>query len=55
MLFRSVGDGSAVITATASTGRSDTCKVYTGATGTQKKQEAESFFGLGGFFQDLFE
>ena len=50
-----VGDGDATITATASTGRSDTCRVYTGTVGAQKQQEAESFFGLGGLFQDLFE
>ena len=50
-----VGDGDATITATASTGRSDTCRVYTGSVGVQKKQESESFFGLGGLFQDLFD
>lgn len=50
-----VGEGEAIITASASTGRSDSCKVYTGATATQKKAEADSFFGLGGFFMDLFE
>lgn len=50
-----VSEGQAVITANASTGRSDTCKVYTGALATQKKQEADSFFGLGELFMDLFE
>lgn len=50
-----VSEGEATITASASTGRSDTCKVYTGAIATQKKAKAESFFGLGGFFMDLFE
>ncbi len=50
-----VGEGEATITASASTGRSDTCKVYTGSVATQKKADAESFFGLGGVFMDLFE
>ena len=50
-----VSEGEATITATASTGRSDTCKVYTGALAAQKRQEAESFFGLGELFMDLFE
>ena len=50
-----VGDGEAVITATTPEGKSDTCKVYTGAVGAQKRKEAESFFGLGGLFQDLFD
>lgn len=54
-LVTAVSEGDAVITATASTGRSDTCKVYTGAVATQKKKEAESFFGLGELFMDLFE
>lgn len=49
-----VGDGEAVITATTPEGKSDSCKVYTGAVGAQKRQEAESFFGLGGVFQDIF-
>lgn len=50
-----VGDGEALITATTPEGKSDTCKVYTGSVGAQKRKEAESFFGLGGLFQDLFE
>lgn len=50
-----VGDGQAVITATSAEGRSDSCKVYTGSVGAQKKAEADSFFGLGGLFQELFE
>lgn len=50
-----VGDGQAIITATTNEGRSDSCKVYTGSVGVQKKQEASQFFGLGGFFQDLFD
>lgn len=50
-----VGEGEAVITATTSLGTSESCKVYTGALGTQKRKEAESFFGLGGLFQDLFD
>ena len=54
-LVTAVSEGEAVITVTASTGRSDTCKVYTGAVATQKKAKADSFFGLGGFFMDLFE
>ena len=54
-LVTAVSEGDAVITATASTGRSDTCKVYTGAVATQKKKEAERFFGLGELFMDLFE
>lgn len=49
-----VGDGQAVITATTAEGRSDSCKVYTGSVGVQKKQEASAFFGLGGLWQDLF-
>ena len=54
-LVTAVGDGQAVITATSSEGRSDSCKVYTGSVGAQKKKEASSFFGLGGLFQDLFD
>ena len=50
-----VGDGQATITATTPEGRSDSCKVYTGSVGVQKKQEASQFFGLGGFFQELFD
>lgn len=50
-----VGDGQAVITATTPEGRSDSCKVYTGSVGVQKKQESTQFFGLGGLFQDLFD
>lgn len=50
-----VAEGEATITASASTGRSDTCKVYTGALASQKKEEAESFFGLGELFMDLFD
>lgn len=53
-LVTAVGDGEAIITATSSMGRSAECKVYTGTVGVQKKQEAESFFGLGGWFQDVF-
>lgn len=54
-MVTAVSEGQATITVTASTGRSDTCKVYTGAVAVQKKQEAESFFGLGELFMDLFE
>lgn len=54
-LVTAVSEGQAVITANASNGRSDSCKVYTGAVATQKKQEAESFFGLGELFMDLFD
>ena len=50
-----VGEGEATITATASTGRSDTCKVYAGSLAAQKRAEADSFFGLGGLFMDLFD
>ena len=50
-----VGDGQAVITATSAEGRCASCKVYTGSVGAQKKKEADSFFGLGGLFQKLFE
>ena len=53
-LVTAVGDGEAIITATSTMGRSAECKVYTGTVGVQKKQEAESFFGLGGWFQDVF-
>lgn len=54
-IVTAVGDGEAIITATTPEGKSDTCKVYTGAVGAQKRQEAESFFGLGGLFQDIFD
>ena len=54
-LVTAVGDGQAIITATSSEGRKDTCKVYTGSVGVQKKKEASSFFGLGSLFQDLFD
>ena len=54
-IVTAVGQGEATITATASTGRSDSCKVYTGSLATQKKQEADSFLGLGGLLMDLFD
>ena len=50
-----VGDGQAVITATSAEGRCASCKVYTGSVGAQKKKKADSFFGLGGLFQKLFQ
>lgn len=54
-LVTAVGDGMALITATSPDGHSDECKVYTGTVGVQKEQEAKQFFGLGGWFQDLFD
>lgn len=54
-IVMAVSEGEAIITATTPEGRSDTCKVYTGALATQKRKEAERFFGLGGLFQDIFE
>lgn len=44
-----------MITATSAEGRCASCKVYTGSVGAQKKKKADSFFGLGGLFQKLFQ